>query len=61
VVSTDRYNQQSPDVLIASITGNLQAIPHSLSSQERAVVQTTTPGGRRTAKERHAGGTVKWS
>jgi mRNA interferase MazF len=28
VVSTDRYNQQTPDVVIASITGNLSAVPH---------------------------------
>lgn len=28
VVSTDRYNQETPDVLIAAITGNLRAIPH---------------------------------
>jgi mRNA interferase MazF len=28
VVSTDHYNQQSPDVLIASITGNLNPLPH---------------------------------
>ena len=28
VVSSDRYNARSPDVMIASITGNLQAIPH---------------------------------
>ncbi|MBI4494072.1 MAG: type II toxin-antitoxin system PemK/MazF family toxin [Chloroflexi bacterium] len=28
VVSSDPYNQQTPDVLIASITGNLNAVPH---------------------------------
>src|SRR5205814_16277 len=28
VVSTDRYNDESPDVLIASITGNLGGVPH---------------------------------
>lgn len=28
VVSGEEYNRQTPDVLIASITGNLQAIPH---------------------------------
>lgn len=28
VVSTDRYNEETPDVLIASVTGNLRAIPH---------------------------------
>jgi mRNA interferase MazF len=28
VVSSQRYNQRSPDVLIASITGNPRAIPH---------------------------------
>jgi mRNA interferase MazF len=28
VVSTDQYHQNSPDVLIASITGNLNALPH---------------------------------
>lgn len=28
VVSAERYNQQTPDVLIASITGNLKAISH---------------------------------
>lgn len=28
VVSSDRYNLESPDVVIASITGNLRAIPH---------------------------------
>ena len=28
VVSANRYNQQTPDVIIASITGNLRAIPH---------------------------------
>jgi mRNA-degrading endonuclease toxin of MazEF toxin-antitoxin module len=28
VVSGDTYNDRSPDVLIASITGNLRAIPH---------------------------------
>ena len=28
MISSDRYNAQSPDVMIASITGNLQAIRH---------------------------------
>lgn len=28
VISTERYNRTTPDVLIASITGNLNAIPH---------------------------------
>lgn len=28
VVSCDRYNEETPDVLIASITGNLAAIRH---------------------------------
>jgi len=28
VVSSDRYNASSPDVRIASITGNLQAVRH---------------------------------
>lgn len=28
IVSSDRYNAESPDVMIASITGNLQAIRH---------------------------------
>lgn len=28
VVSSERYNQRSPDVIIASVTGNLRAIPH---------------------------------
>jgi mRNA interferase MazF len=28
IVSSDQYNQQTPDVLIASITGNLNAIAH---------------------------------
>jgi mRNA interferase MazF len=28
VVSADAYGDRSPDVLIASITGNLRAIPH---------------------------------
>jgi mRNA interferase MazF len=28
VISSDRYNQETPDVLIASITGNLNAIHH---------------------------------
>lgn len=28
VVSTDRYNQETPDVLIAAVTGNLGAISH---------------------------------
>jgi mRNA interferase MazF len=28
VVSSNRYNRQTPDVLIASVTGNLRAIPH---------------------------------
>lgn len=28
VVSADRYNRQTPDVLIASVTGNLKAIRH---------------------------------
>lgn len=28
IISTDEYNQQSPDVLIASITGNLHPLPH---------------------------------
>ena len=28
VISSDRYNATSPDVMIASITGNLQAIRH---------------------------------
>ena len=29
IVSSEGYNNQSPDVLIASITGNLEALPHS--------------------------------
>lgn len=28
VISSAGYNQQSPDVLIASITGHLRALPH---------------------------------
>jgi mRNA interferase MazF len=28
IVSSDRYNRDTPDVLIASITGNLRAIRH---------------------------------
>ncbi len=28
VVSSDRYNRESPDVMIASITGNLKAVAH---------------------------------
>jgi mRNA interferase MazF len=28
IISSDRYNANSPDVMIASITGNLQAIRH---------------------------------
>lgn len=28
VVSSDAYNERTPDVIIASITGNLGAIPH---------------------------------
>jgi mRNA interferase MazF len=28
IISSDQYNTQSPDVMIASITGNLQAIRH---------------------------------
>lgn len=28
VVSSDRYNAESPDVMIAAITSNLQALPH---------------------------------
>ena len=28
VISGNRYNRETPDVLIASITGNLRAIPH---------------------------------
>jgi len=28
IVSSDRYNQQTPDLLIASITGNSRAVPH---------------------------------
>lgn len=28
VVSGDDYNQQTPDIVIASITGNLAALPH---------------------------------
>ena len=28
IVSSDRYNAESPDVMIASVTSNLQAIPH---------------------------------
>lgn len=28
IVSSDEYNNNSPDVIIASITGNLKAIPH---------------------------------
>ena len=28
IVSGQRYNRQTPDVLIASITGNLRAMPH---------------------------------
>jgi mRNA interferase MazF len=28
IVSSNRYNTESPDVMIASITSNVQAIPH---------------------------------
>lgn len=28
VLSSDRYNQETPDVLLASVTSNLQALPH---------------------------------
>lgn len=28
IISSDRYNAQSPDIMIASITGNLSAIRH---------------------------------
>jgi mRNA interferase MazF len=28
IISSDQYNTQSPDVMIASITGNLQAVRH---------------------------------
>jgi mRNA interferase MazF len=28
IISSDQYNTRSPDVMIASITGNLQAIRH---------------------------------
>ena len=28
VTSSDRYNQQSPDLPIVSVTGNLGALPH---------------------------------
>ena len=28
IVSSDRYNDESPDVLIASVAGNLNALPH---------------------------------
>jgi mRNA interferase MazF len=28
VISSDQYNTQSPDMMIASITGNLQAVRH---------------------------------
>ena len=28
IISDDSYNQTTPDVLIASVTGNLGAIPH---------------------------------
>lgn len=28
VLSSDEYNRRTPDVLIASVTGNLSAIPH---------------------------------
>jgi mRNA interferase MazF len=28
VISTDRYNDETPDVLIALITGNLRAVSH---------------------------------
>jgi mRNA interferase MazF len=28
VVSSDRYNDESPDLLIVSVTGNLRALPH---------------------------------
>ncbi len=28
VISSDRYSQQTPDLMIASITGNLRAVPH---------------------------------
>ena len=36
VVSGDRYNAETPDVLIASITGNLRAIPYPGDHQIRA-------------------------
>ena len=35
VVSSERYNQETPDVLIAAITGNLRAIPHPGDHQIR--------------------------
>jgi mRNA-degrading endonuclease toxin of MazEF toxin-antitoxin module len=28
VISSDRYNTDTPDVVVASITSNLQAVPH---------------------------------
>ena len=28
IVSSNRYNQDTPDVLVASITGNVNALPH---------------------------------
>jgi mRNA interferase MazF len=28
IISSDQYNTRSPDLMIASITGNLQAVPH---------------------------------
>ena len=28
IISSDEYNNNSPDVIISSITGNLKAIPH---------------------------------
>ena len=41
VISSDRYNRETPDVVIASITANLHAIPH--------------PGDQRIAEWRLAG------
>ena len=41
LVSSDRYNHESPDVIIASITGNLRAVPHS---GDHAILNWQTAG-----------------
>ena len=41
VISSDRYNQETPDVLIASVTGNMRAVRHP---GDRQIVGWQTAG-----------------